>query len=182
MLALELTGYSIRPMLQTYGLEREVRAIGRRSDEELRRTTNVAARQIGGTALAQAIRLSRNQSLAQGTQPVPEDIRILLEPHFPSLDFDKVRWKPSSAGFNLGSVLTRWYLTEGAVVLQDVVVFSSVRGTADIRLWAHELTHVVQYGELGVDGFARAYVLGHAEIERQAEDNALHVMERLETD
>ncbi len=87
---------------------------------------------------------------------------------------------PSGADLTLGNVLTRWYLQEGAVVLQDVVVFSSPQAAQGRRLWAHELTHVLQYQELGLEGFARAYAANALAFERQAEDHAQAVVARLD--
>ncbi|HSG54473.1 MAG TPA: DUF4157 domain-containing protein [Paracoccaceae bacterium] len=179
MVAAELSGHSLGALVQNYNLERDVRVIGAQADAQLRRSTNVAARQVGGAALAQTIRYSRGQALAEQVYSIPDDIRQELEPHFPSIDFDTIRWKPASGSLTLGTVMTQWYLSEGAVVLEDVVVFTSASLITDRRLWAHELTHVVQYQQLGIDGFARAYVLGHTAIERQAEDNALRVMKKL---
>jgi hypothetical protein len=180
--ALHFTGHSPAAMLRTYDLQRDARAIARQTDRQVRSATDNVARELGGAALAHTIRLSRNQARAERTLPIPDDIREQLEPHFTSIDFDQVRWKPATGSMNLGTILTTWYLTEGAVVLEDVIVFSSVRGTRDVRLWAHELTHVVQYQELGVDRFARTYVLGYAGLEQQAEDNALRVMAKLAGD
>lgn len=181
-LALEISGHSLEAMIRTHNLQAEAREIGRLSDERLRSSTNLAARQVGGAALGQTIRLSRSRALAGPTRAVPEDIRLVLEPHFPSIDFDRLRWKPATGRLSLGTVLTRWYMTEGAVVLDDVIVFTSARTARDRRLWAHELTHVIQYEELGVDGFARAYILGYAQLESQAERNAQRVMAELRRD
>ncbi len=87
---------------------------------------------------------------------------------------------PSGADLTLGNILTRWYLQEGAVVLQDVVVFSSPQAAQGRRLWAHELTHVLQYQELGLEGFAHAYAANALAFERQAEDHAQAVVARLD--
>lgn len=87
---------------------------------------------------------------------------------------------PSGSELTLGNVLTRWYLQEGAVVLQDVVVFSSLQAAQGRRLWAHELTHVLQYQELGLEEFAHAYVANALAFERQAEDHAQAVVARLD--
>jgi len=179
-LALHNQGLTLRGWIQSRQIEQDIQDLGARTDEELRRSTNQAARTIGGPALAQAIRASRNRVRIAGTRPVPPEIVAQLGPHFPSIAFDRVRWTPADGQLNLGTVLTRWYLREGAVVLDDVIVFSSARtAERDRRLWAHELTHVLQYRELGVNGFARTYVVEYAEIERQAERNAQRIMAEL---
>ena len=73
---------------------------------------------------------------------------------------------------SLGTVLAGWYYREGAVTLDEVVVFSNANTAKDVQLWAHELVHVRQYEELGVDRFARLYVGSWPVLERQARDNA----------
>jgi hypothetical protein len=47
-------------------------------------------------------------------------------------------------------------------------------GTAsqDLVLWAHELTHVMQYERWGTLGFAERYVRDHEVVEREARENA----------
>jgi hypothetical protein len=56
-----------------------------------------------------------------------------------------------------------------AMTLDDIVVFQD-RGSAlgDPKLWAHELKHVMQFAEWGVDGFATRYLTDHDAIEADA--------------
>lgn len=164
---------------ESRALSAEIQALGLRTDPRLQRDASRTARRIAGQALGTTIRLSRNQSRLGGTRPVPQWVEEELGPHFPTLDFAEVRWTPSDGRLSLGTALTRWYMREGAVVLDDVIVFSTTATARDRRLWAHELTHVMQYRELGVDGFAHAYVGGFAEIERQAERNAQRIIAEL---
>ena len=42
----------------------------------------------------------------------------------------------------------------------------------DLVLWAHELTHVMQYQRWGTDGFAARYVRDMNAVEKEARDNA----------
>lgn len=177
--ALHNNGLTLRNWVEGRALERDIRALGARSDQQLRASTNRAVRAYGGAALAQTIRASRDQARRAGTRTIPPAIARALAPHFPSIDLDDVRWTPADGRLNLGTVLTRWYMREGAVVLDDVVVFTSASTTDDMRLWAHELTHVLQYRELGVDGFARTYAVEYAALERQAESNAQRIMAEL---
>lgn len=175
-------GYTLRALWEDAQVRAEVNQIGRSSLTLLRQSSSNAGQRVAGGALAHSIRLSRSRALGHETRAVPPDIRCLLQPSFPLLDFEDVRWKPASGGLSLGTVLTKWYMNEGAVVLKDVVVFTSVATTRDRRLWAHELTHVVQYKELGVDEFAMAYVMNSQRIEDQAERNALRIMKGLDLD
>jgi hypothetical protein len=179
IIVLHQQGVAPAALFENWVLRADIRALGTRSDAELRLSTNRAVRQIGGPALARTIRLSRDRARQVGTHPVPPAIASVLAPHFPSIDFDQVRWQAASGRPDLGTALTHWYMREGAVVLDDVIVFTSARTTSDLRLWAHELTHVLQYRELGVDGFARVYITGYADLENQAERNAQRIMAEL---
>lgn len=55
-----------------------------------------------------------------------------------------------------------------AVTVGRVIVFERQPGK-DYGWWAHELGHVQQYMEMGMDGFARAYVKNRDGIERDAD-------------
>lgn len=143
------------------------------------RATQAATRTIGssseaaaGTALAQAIQFSRAQARGAATFPVPPALRERLAPYFPGPLLDKVRYNLAGRRVSLGSVLATWYYREGAVTLDDTVVFTNDHAAADIGLWAHELTHVQQYDELGVDGFSRLYAFNWQMLEREARANA----------
>ena len=131
------------------------------------RTNDVAA-----AALARSIVLSKRNTLAAGAKPIPPNFREALEGHFPPNVLNEVRWSLAGRRVDLGSVLARWALTEGAVTLDDVVVFTSDVGAGNIKLWAHELTHVVQYRELGIRDFSRLYTANWRLLEGRARRNA----------
>jgi hypothetical protein len=143
------------------------------------RTAQAATRTIGatsqgaaGAALAKAIRFSRMRARAAATFPIPPLLRERLAPYFPAAMLEKVRYSLAGRRVSLGSALASWHLKEGAVTLDDTVVFTNARAAADLRLWAHELTHVQQYDELGVDGFGRLYAFDWQLVEREAQANA----------
>ena len=141
-----------------------------------------------GEPVAGWILLSREAALAAGVSPIPSQIRGKLSHLYPPALLDKVRYKTGS-GF-LGTL--QWFREEmgnrGAITLDDVIVFSNANGANDAHLWAHELEHVRQYEQLGVDGFAQAYVhqtcilpgdsflggydSGNCQLERQADRKA----------
>lgn len=127
---------------------------------------------FGGAALAQAIRFSRRQAYTASPQPIPPDIAEALKSYFPSHTLRRVRWTTAGRRISLGTVLAGWYYREGAVTLDEVVVFSNPNTAKDVQLWAHELVHVRQYEEVGIDRFARLYVGFWPVLERQARDNA----------
>lgn len=134
-----------------------------------------------GAPVATWINLSRAAALAAGVSPMPPQIRAQLDHLYPASLLDKVRYKTGS-GF-LGTL--QWFRDEmggGAITLDDVIVFFDQSKEFNARLWAHELEHVRQYDQLGVDGFAQAYVdqtcilpgelgydSGRCQLERRAE-------------
>ena len=86
-----------------------------------------------------------------------DTVRILRVPLLENPDF-----YPDFAA----DVGQRWKLLDframGGVTYGDTILISTAKcpGVTPIRLVFHELVHVVQYGLLGVDGFADAYVRG----------------------
>lgn len=125
-------------------------------------------------ALATAIRFSRGQALNRGAQPIPAAVRQELSPYFPPQILDKVRWTTAN-GISIDGALKNLFNQEGAVTLDDVIVFSDANLTNDLELWAHELTHVLQYSQLGVETFAFQYTVGFDGMEAQARQNASRV-------
>ena len=108
--------------------------------------------------------------------PIPPRIRAALDPYFPTHILDKAKWT-TTAGISLDGVLTNWFDLEGAITLGEVIAFSDgAQAQDDIELWAHELTHVIQYEELGIEIFAFEYLRDFSSIERQASSNASRVM------
>jgi len=117
------------------------------------------AKQIAaGAPVLGWIEASRAAALSAGVSPMPEHIRTQLAHLYPASLLDSVRYKTGS-----GFLLTlQWFRDElegtGAITLKDVIVFANAsNASCDVKLWAHELEHVRQYGNLGVDGFAQAY-------------------------
>lgn len=136
---------------------------------------NAAAPYVAGPPLAASIRYSRNQARGAQARHIPADIREQLQPYFPEHLLNDVRWTLAGHRLSLGTVLAGWYYTEGAVTLDDVVVFSDPDTAENLWLWAHELTHVQQYEHLGVDGFAARYSRDWPAMERQASTNAFRI-------
>lgn len=152
-------------------MSRQSRVVGRATAENAGRAFPNAA----GPALAASIR-SRDQARRAGAVPMPPDLRRALAPHFEATTLEKVRWNTAGPRVSLGTLLAGWYYSEGAVTLGDTIVFSDARMAGQLLLWAHELTHVEQFEELGVDGFASLYTTDWAELERRARENAVDVV------
>ncbi len=127
-------------------------------------------------ALAAAIRFSRDLDEGAGTEPMPPAVRRALLPYFPAESLDRVRWTVAGRRASLGSALAGWSHYNGAVTLDDVVVFTNRHAAHLVGLWAHEMTHVRQYEALGLDTFARCYALDWEGLEAEAAANAEHVL------
>jgi len=131
--------------------------------------------------LASSIRFSRGQALNQGVEPIPPHIRAQLAPYFPQSILDKARWTTVNGRISIDTLLAQVFNQTGAVTLDDIIVFSSsglAKGTAssNVELWAHELTHVMQYQNMGVETFAFNYIANSSGIEGQASANASAIM------
>lgn len=125
-----------------------------------------------GTALAAAIRFSRDRAREAHVRTLSPEIARRLGPFFPAATLSRVRWTLAGRRVSLGTVLAGWYYREGAVSLDDTVVFSNMNTARNLELWAHELTHVRQMEELGLDDFALLYVADWRHLEEQARQNA----------
>lgn len=125
--------------------------------------------------LASAIRFSRGQALNRGVNPIPPQIRQKLSPYFPAQILDKVRWTTAN-GISLDGALKNWFNQEGAITYDEVIVFAGTDLTTNTELWAHELTHVLQYAQLGIETFAFQYSFNWNQMESQAKDNASRVI------
>ena len=127
-------------------------------------------------ALAAAIRESRRQAVERGVDSIPPQIRAALDPYFPAQILDKARWT-TTGGISLDGMLTNWFALDGAITLGEVIAFTDgAQAQEDVEVWAHELTHVIQYEELGIDTFAFEYLRDFGAIERQASSNASRIM------
>ncbi|MBX7250105.1 MAG: DUF4157 domain-containing protein [Caulobacteraceae bacterium] len=149
--------------------ERAAREAVERSEYELRHRELPAE---VAPAFAATIRMSRNRAFATGVRPVPAAVARALQPYFPAAVLSQARWRPPMPQPSMTGLLVRWYFHEGAVTLDDVVLFSDDRLAQDPAFWAHELTHVEQYRRYGVDGFARRYVANWDTLEREARQRA----------
>ena len=121
----------------------------------------------GGDALAFAIRQAK-AAAGRDCQRVPGDIQQQLSSFFPAEVFNGVCWNTYGQRFAIDSLLLNEF-NQGAVTLEDVIVFKDGQVASDPALWAHELTHVQQYRSLGLETFAHLYSFGSAQsIESEA--------------
>ncbi len=125
------------------------------------------------TALAHMIEDARQQAIAGGVRPVPQGIYRSLLGYFPAALLQKVRFAGGGARALTLPALAFGYGDAVALTLGDVVLFKSERlAQSDLKIWAHELTHVMQYQRWGIAGFADRYVRDSAAVEQEAVDNA----------
>jgi hypothetical protein len=125
--------------------------------------------QLGAPLLRDWIIESRNSAVRQGVAEIPPAIRMELSGYVPEAVLDHVRWRVGGAGeeslqqnsFSFGHAL--------AITLDYVVVFRDHDDALDnSELWVHELYHVMQFGEWGIEGFAARYLANSSEIESEA--------------
>jgi hypothetical protein len=125
--------------------------------------------QIAAPALALWLTQARAEAANADIQPIPPHIREqLLRWYDPSV-LDTARYKVSDNGqFNAATAMLQ-NPDVGAVTLIDIILFRDAQtAEQDIALWAHELKHVQQYQEWGVDGFAQRYTQDFNAVEAPA--------------
>lgn len=115
-------------------------------------------RKMAAQALGVWLQQSRDQAVQGGTEPIPLEIRAQLQPYYPDDVLMAARYSIGALDdLNAGQAIMQNPDTE-AVTLVDVIVFRSEDDAQkDVALWAHELWHVKQYQEWGVQGFAMRY-------------------------
>jgi hypothetical protein len=125
--------------------------------------------QIAAPALALWLTQAHAEAADTGSQPIPPHIREqLLRWYDPSV-LDIARYKVSDNGqFNAATAMLQ-NPDVGAVTLIDIILFRDAEDAAqNIALWAHELKHVQQYQEWGVEGFAQRYTQDFNAVEAPA--------------
>ena len=110
----------------------------------------------------------RDAARSQGVEPIPAEIRTALTGYVPESILDRVRWRQGATELSVPQNIFRFGHIQ-AMVLDDVVIFNDRReALEDPKLWAHELKHVMQFTEWGVDGFAERYLRDYDAIENEA--------------
>ena len=123
--------------------------------------------------LGELIDNARQQAIADGVRPVPPVVYRSLLGYFPSALLQKSRY---SIGFHGPLILPALGFSYGdatAVTVGDVVLFKNERvAETDLKVWAHQLTHVMQYQRWGIEEFADRYVRDTDAVEQEAIENA----------
>lgn len=169
------------PPRMDYAWLRRGLAEAEQTSDRLARDTSQASTLAAARALQSAILYSRASARRTGTKPVPATIRTQLAPYFTHELIANVRWAYPNEIPDLGSAIAAWYGRHGgAITLRDTIVFSTPYAASSRYLWAHELTHVMQFEELGVADFTRIYTVDPQVLEQQAWDNARRIEQDLQ--
>lgn len=127
-------------------------------------------------ALATWLQTSRNDSFLE-SMPIPPLMRDALTGYVADDVLTRARFlvaDTTSDTLNLGDMTIRFgQAVNGfdieAITLIDVIVFRNAEAAQnDAALWAHELAHVKQYLDWGVDEFANRYVTDPVAVEDEA--------------
>jgi Domain of unknown function (DUF4157) len=127
----------------------------------------------GSRLLGELIQSAREVAIANGVRAMPSQIRRALLGYFPDAMLRKVRFASGHADAITVPGLAMTYGHIDAVTVIDVILFrDDSAARSDAKLWAHELTHVMQYERWGVEGFATRYLQDPDAVEQEARDNA----------
>lgn len=121
--------------------------------------------------LVRWIASSRDAALAQGVERIPKSIRASLEGYVPDSTLERVRWRAGGGGDFSLQQNAFFFRDAEAVTLDYVIVFANENEARnDPKLWAHELRHVMQFEEWGIEGFATRYLADSAAVEDVASE------------
>ncbi|MFK3681525.1 DUF4157 domain-containing protein [Pseudomonas sp. NPDC088890] len=121
------------------------------------------------SSLVFALRQARDEANAQGTEPIPLHIRAQLESWYDFAVLDAARFRVGNEQQISAANALLQNPDVNAVTLIDTIIFRHAEDADDnVALWAHELKHVQQYQQLGVEEFARRYTRNYDELEAPA--------------
>jgi len=130
-------------------------------------TVSFAQTELLAPALSEWILAERNAAVERGVAPIPPEVREALTGFVADELLDSVRWRVDGHAMSLYPVFFTMGATP-AVTLDYVVIFAAAEHAADPTLWAHEIYHVGQYRDWGIDGFADRYLRDREAVEHDA--------------
>jgi hypothetical protein len=143
-------------------------ALGQKQTEPAPSSVSPMIAETLAPVLASWIVSAQAAAKAEGVEPMPASIRAALTGYVPDAVLDRVRWRVGGSEMSLPQNVIR-FGDVPAMTLVDVVVFQERRpALEDPKLWAHELYHVMQYEEWGVDEFALRYLSDYEAVEEPA--------------
>lgn len=124
--------------------------------------------------LAAAIREARARHI-KNAKPLPADVRKALGNFFAPDVLDRAKYTVGTVEITLPNGIGKvhkFFGNDYAVVVDDVIVFPKDPGSFkdNPQWWGHEMTHVQQYKQWGIDEFAFRYVKSVGD---EAEDPAI---------
>lgn len=122
-----------------------------------------------GPALAALIRQSRDAAIGRGVQEMPATIRSAFNGYIPAAVLQDVRWRVDGETGLLALALFQSGAIR-AVTVDNVILFANSAEAANEKLWAHELHHVVQFRQWGIDEFAVRFIDDRRTIEHAARE------------
>ncbi len=131
--------------------------------------------------LAMAIREARAK-LSANARPIPTELAKYLLPIIPKKILERVRYTVGNVKISIPAAIDKSGLLFGedeAIVLDDLIVFSRepiLDNPEDVKWWVHELQHVYQFTNWGVDLFAYRYTKHASRVESEAGQAASYVM------
>jgi hypothetical protein len=134
----------LKEAVPIYGRSEEAVSAGvRKSIQELNG-------EAAGPALAEWIRASRSNVINAGVRPIPQHIRQALSGFIPENILDKVRYRSGWGNEVALPALSFRFGDAAAITLDDIVMFRNEQDAqTNTVLWAHELSHVMQYDRWG---------------------------------
>ncbi len=125
--------------------------------------------QVAAPALALWLTQARAEAASAGMQPIPSHIREQLLRWYAPGVLDAAHYKVSDNGQFTAATAMLQNPDVGAVTLIDIILFRDAQtAEQNIALWAHELKHVQQFQEWGVEGFAQRYTQDFNTVEAPA--------------
>lgn len=128
------------------------------------------------------------QALESDSKPLPSMVRKSMAPYFPADLLKAARYRTKAYGITLPEAVNGFQAFMGqhsfAVTTGHIIHFSAEPGTDDTgtHWWAHELAHVQQFADWGIDGFAKRYVNDYHSVEDSAEAKAKEVSAAMTSD
>ena len=116
-----------------------------------------------------ALQQSRDTARQGGTKPVPPSIRAALKGFYDDDTLNRASFAVGDSATVDVATLALSYGDAVAVTLIDTVVFKSADDASNNTvLWAHELTHIQQFRDWGLHGFATRYLRNWNDVENEA--------------
>ncbi|WP_420793859.1 DUF4157 domain-containing protein [Pseudomonas fontis] len=124
---------------------------------------------MAASGLAGWLKLSRDTAAAGEVLPIPLHIRAQLEAYYDFQVLDAARFKVGDPQQIDAATAMLQNPDVSAVTLIDIIVFRSAEDAQNnVALWAHELKHVQQYQEWGIEEFAARYTRNYEAVEAPA--------------